>query len=741
MTTLNRMKKVSIVIPVYNAFSELKACVSSVINYTDLETNSLIIVNDGSSDADLSNYLDKLSTKTNVQIINNHSNLGFVKSCNTGMRLRKKDVILLNSDTLVTKGWVEKLQRAAYSNDKVATVTPLTNNGTIASVPNFAEDNSVPENYTVDSFADLIESISLNKFPEIPTAVGFCMYIKRDVINEIGLFNEELFGKGYGEENDFCLRARKAGWINILDDATYIFHAGSTSFTNKIRKQQVAKNLKVIERLYPGYQKSISDFVINNPLSDIHKNIQFWLSIAPNPNTRFRILYVMHYEPTVGGVGLHTTDLASKIKNSTSFKISPDQDGCLVFSIYKSGEWRFLLKLNAHDSTDLTEKFRYLLLYFKINIIHVQHLLGIPETLLKQAADLEIPILHTLHDYYLVSSSPQLIGEYANIHVFSDNPNIDAKAVMHYSSSKNSPLYTRLYSLSNMIDIFIAPSTYVLDFFQVLKISKAKLKLISNGVEYITQRNRRHQSDSKDTLNIAYLGVQSDHKGLPFFLEAVSELKKCKSRANYFSIGASNDKYSKILLKLGVLDLGGYSRSSISKILNKNEIDLVLIPSIYPETYSYTLSESAVSGIPVVARKIGALSERVNQMNCGWLFQNMRELTELVLRLERNKQLIAKKRTQIDTSSVISVGKMASECVGLYESLLNTDEIALDNEGKRYKMNNFMFKLINNQNNSITKNSKRSIKDFLLSYYPSRKIYSILSDTKNGILSEINLRH
>ena len=735
------MRSISIIIPVYNANREFEDCLSSIIKFTDLDTNTLIIVNDKSDDADLLNYLDNLSTITNVQIINNDSNLGFVKSCNIGMRLSKNDVILLNSDTLVTKGWLEKLQRAAYSNDKVATVTPLTNNGTIASVPNFVEDNSVPENYTVDSFADLIERISLNKYPEIPTAVGFCMYIKRDVINEIGLFNEKLFGKGYGEENDFCLRARKAGWINILDDVTYIFHAGSTSFTNKIRKQQVAKHLKVIERLYPGYQKSISDFVISNPLADIHKNIQFWLSCVPNPDSRYRILFVMHYEPTVGGVGLHTTDLASKIKNSASFKISPDQDGCLVIRIYESGEWRFLLKLDGYDSTSLAEKFRYLLLYFKINIIHVQHLLGIPETLLKQATELEIPILHTLHDYYLVSSSPQLIGEYTNIHVFSDNPNIDAEAVMHYSSSKNSPLYTRLYSLSNMIDIFIAPSTYVLDFFQALKISKAKLKLISNGVEYITQRNRRHQSDSKDTLNIAYLGVQSDHKGLPFFLEAVSELKKCKSRANYFSIGASNDKYSKILLKLGVLDLGGYSRSSISKILNKNEIDLVLIPSIYPETYSYTLSESAVSGIPVVARKIGALSERVNQMNCGWLFQNMRELTELVLRLERNKQLIAKKRTQIDTSSVISVGKMASEYVGLYESLLNTDEIALDNEGKRYKMNNFMFKLINNQNNSITKNSKRSIKDFLLSYYPSRKIYSILSDTKNGILSEINLRH
>ena len=117
------------------------------------------------------------------------------------MQYSHHDVVLLNSDTEVTRNWLSKIQNCAYSKPAVATVTPLSNNATLASVPVFLAENTIPPGLSVEEYADIVEKCSMNLFPDIPTAHGFCMYIKREAIDDLGLFDEETFGKGYGEEN------------------------------------------------------------------------------------------------------------------------------------------------------------------------------------------------------------------------------------------------------------------------------------------------------------------------------------------------------------------------------------------------------------------------------------------------------------------------------------------------------------------------------------------------------------
>ena len=98
---------------------------------------------------------------------------------NIGMKISENDVILLNSDTEVTDNWLNKIKAYAYSDSTIATVTLLTNNGTICSVPEFCCDNEIPDNFDLKEYSDMIERISLREYSEIPTAVGFCMFIKR----------------------------------------------------------------------------------------------------------------------------------------------------------------------------------------------------------------------------------------------------------------------------------------------------------------------------------------------------------------------------------------------------------------------------------------------------------------------------------------------------------------------------------------------------------------------------------
>ncbi|WP_275564338.1 glycosyltransferase family 2 protein [Bacteroides faecichinchillae] len=182
---------VDIVVPIYNAFDFVKKCIETVVEYTDLTKHTLLLINDKSTDKRILPLLNSFienNKALNIKLIDNKENRGFVGTVNIGMQYSQHDVILLNSDTEVTKNWLLKIQNCAYSKSAVATVTPLSNNATLASVPDFLSENVLPPNITVDEYAEIVEKCSMNLFPEIPTAHGFCMYIKREAIDDIGFF-------------------------------------------------------------------------------------------------------------------------------------------------------------------------------------------------------------------------------------------------------------------------------------------------------------------------------------------------------------------------------------------------------------------------------------------------------------------------------------------------------------------------------------------------------------------------
>ncbi|PAF18640.1 glycosyl transferase family 2 [Terribacillus saccharophilus] len=201
-------------------------------------------------------------------------NMGFVKTVNKGIKHTKHDIIILNSDTVVTDYWIDKLKVAAYSNSKVGSVTTLTNNGTIASVPMFNKDNNLPKGYSIEEFSILIDKVSKKLYPVIPTAVGHAMFIKRAVINKIGLFDEVNFGKGYGEEEDYSARLIEKGYINILADDTFIYHHGSTSFKSD-KKELIRKNKRILKKKHKLHAFRVKHFLLfDRKVKRICKNIQ-----------------------------------------------------------------------------------------------------------------------------------------------------------------------------------------------------------------------------------------------------------------------------------------------------------------------------------------------------------------------------------------------------------------------------------------------------------------------------------
>ncbi len=285
-------RPVDIILPVYNSVDLLKGCLESVAACTDLTFDNLIIVDDGSTDERVKEVLGGLDGNgRNVTVLVNDENIGFVRSVNRGMRMSESnDVIILNSDTIVTENWVDKLQRAAYSMPDVATVTPFSNNATICSIPRFLENNQIPEGFDIRSFGRFIEDISLRYYPEIPTGIGFCMYIRRSVLQEVGLFDEEVFGRGYGEENDFCMRAMKRGYRNILDDTTFIYHKGGESFSVPEKTRLEQKGVEIVDSIHPEYLPMVYRFINENPLKPIHDYINLRLNLLTKRSINDRVV-------------------------------------------------------------------------------------------------------------------------------------------------------------------------------------------------------------------------------------------------------------------------------------------------------------------------------------------------------------------------------------------------------------------------------------------------------------------
>lgn len=260
-----------IIVPVFNAIEKLEACLASVSRTVPSDAQVLVI-DDASSDKRVRPFLQSWVNEKNQtrQLLVHDINRGFVATVNHGMRGANTDVVLLNSDTEVTRGWLQNLATCLGSDNTIATATPWSNNGEIVSIPGFCVANPVPRD--AENIASRIKTCHQPLYPDMPTAVGFCMAISIQAIKRIGLFDEHTFGLGYGEENDFCQRAEQAGLRNVLCDDTYVVHHGGASFGPLGLKPGEESMQKLLAK-HPDYLQKVSEFIKNDPLATRRRQI------------------------------------------------------------------------------------------------------------------------------------------------------------------------------------------------------------------------------------------------------------------------------------------------------------------------------------------------------------------------------------------------------------------------------------------------------------------------------------
>lgn len=264
--------EVDIIIPIYGGYDVTKACLDAALDLSSADCR-VVAVNDASPEPEIVELLNGYSEKHpkyRFVLINNPINLGFVGSVNRGMEFSKdRDVVLLNSDAFISKNSIDKLRDLAYAHPRIATVTPFSNNASIFSIAYPVHNELDLENAEiyVDQTDNLLQTKNSNIGVEVPVGHGFCLFIRRSALNQVGYFDEMTFGKGYSEEVDFCLRARKLGLMNLAAPGVFVGHVGGVSFGDSADSLRLA-NRKILAERYPEYFGEVSQFAASDPLAD-----------------------------------------------------------------------------------------------------------------------------------------------------------------------------------------------------------------------------------------------------------------------------------------------------------------------------------------------------------------------------------------------------------------------------------------------------------------------------------------
>ncbi len=263
---------VDVVIPVYRGLAATLACLDAVL--ADLPAWArAVAVDDHTPEPELAAALDDLAALGRIHLLRHIGNRGFPAAANTGMRSAPdRDVVLLNSDTLVPPGWLSRLRVAAYSAGDIGTASPFSNNATILSYPVADRENPTPGIAGTIALDALAAKVNGDGTVDLPTAVGFCMYVKRDCLDDVGLFREDMFAQGYGEENDFSIRARHLGWRHVAATGVFVAHAGGVSFGTASR-YLIERNSAVLARLHPGYGDLIGGFRAADALAPARRRL------------------------------------------------------------------------------------------------------------------------------------------------------------------------------------------------------------------------------------------------------------------------------------------------------------------------------------------------------------------------------------------------------------------------------------------------------------------------------------
>ncbi len=613
-----RRPAADIVIPVHNGTARTLACLDSVLA-TLPRPARLIVVDDASTDPELIGALDALAKRRRIRLIRNKRNLGFARSANAGMLVAVgRDVVLLNSDTLVAAGWLDDLRHVAYGAPDIGTATPLSNDATILSYPERTGGNQVPDLAATRQLAALARQTNGGAAVEIPVGIGFCMYIRRACLDAVGILRADLFAQGYGEENDFCLRARHLGWRHVAAPGVFVAHVGGHSFGSAATHLQ-ARNEALLERLHTGYGKLIASHATADPLAPARRRLDLarWRNAAARGSEA--VVLITHSE---GGGVERQVEASVDHHRATGYRAivlrpsrAPDGGRCITVCDGMTNDFPNL----RYAMPDELPALHRLLRRERPQCVELHHTVGHHPTVLDLITRLNVPYDVHVHDYAWLCGRVALVGptqrycgepdaETCEACVADAGNLIDEDISVRALRRRSARLFTGARCV-------VTPSE---DTAARIRRHFPSIRPVPVPHEDDTALPNPAQAATGPRCRVCVIGAIGIQKGYQVLLDCARDAAARDLPLEYVVVGHTID--DRRLLATGrVFVTGSFTTNEAVSLIKAQQATIALLPSIWPETWCFTLAEAWRAGLSVAAFDIGAPAERIRRTGRGFL--------------------------------------------------------------------------------------------------------------------------
>ncbi len=623
--------RIDVVIPVYRGFAATLRCLRSLLRDAAPGLHSplhrIIVIDDASPEPALSRYLDRLAARRFIHLLRNPTNLGFVASVNRGIaEAGARDVVLLNADTEVPAGWLRRLAGQAYSHSRVATVSPFSNNATLCSYP-AVEGGPLPFGETLARIDAACLAANAGRSVTVPTTVGFCMYLRRDALDELGLFDAETFGRGYGEENDYCMRASEAGWRHLLACDLFVYHEGEVSFGGNAPER--AASVAPLELRWPDYRRRVGVHVRLDEARPFRFATTLQLFATNGLPT---ILAVQHaYD---GGVGQYVRTLAAQchgIANLLVLRATMDGQGVRLGAPGARNHPELLIPLclptGIEDADEaaraaeagLLDDVLTLLAPLRIARVHVHHWLSLRLDLRALIRALGVPFDLSIHDWFAICPRVNLLPVADGPGCGEPEPAICDRCIQARDDTAAHDITgwrAEQAWLPRLADRVLCATQDSIDRLARHGLAGravfAPLEAMPATVPPRPRARPRpaplHGRTEPRALRIAVLGVLADHKGARA-VTALAELVPAGQVA--ITLIGRAERGVPLAAQHCLSETGAYEPADLPDLIARVDPDVIWFPASWPETWSYTLSAAILSGRPIVASDIGAFRVRL----------------------------------------------------------------------------------------------------------------------------------
>jgi GT2 family glycosyltransferase/glycosyltransferase involved in cell wall biosynthesis len=615
---VRRRRGVAVVMPVHGGRAATLACLDSVFAYTGPGVR-IVVVDDASPDPALAAALDRLAARRRIVLIRHPVNRGFPASANAGFAAcAGRDVVLLNSDVLVPAGWLDRLRAAAYSAPDIGSVTPLSNDASLVSFPGPAGTNPVPTAADAARLDRLAQRANGAATADLPVGVGFCLYLRRDCLDATGLdatgmLRADLFAQGYGEEVDFCLRARHLGWRHVAATGVFVAHLGGQSF-GAARRFLMDRNQAVLDRLYPGFDALMAAWEAAGGLAGPRRRLEEARWRAARPPRSQAVLLITHDDG--GGVERRIAASCAAIARAGDRPVvlrparAPDGGGPAArLDDGARAAWRNLIYALPAELPTLRARLRA----DRPRRVELHHLLGHHPAVLDLLAELGLPYDVHVHDYAWFCGRVALVGPQRR---YCGEPAPEgceaclaqAGRVIAEDISVRA-LIDRSARLLAGADRVLAPS----------RDAAARLRRHFPGIRPRVAPHENPRAVLRappppaapaGACRVVTVGAIGIEKGFDILLDCARDAAARRLPLQFVVVGHTIDDAT--LIDTGrVFVTGEFAPADLPGLIRAQRPSLGLLPSVWPETWCFALSDLWRAGLHVAAFDIGAQAERI----------------------------------------------------------------------------------------------------------------------------------